>query len=322
MSTYQAGYLSVANGSNAVTGIGTYWLTYAHAGDTINLGGVNYIIGNITDNHTLTLTTNYTGTTLVQAQYLITFAVPPGQFYKFQASTSSWVEFVPAPTINSVTVAPLLKANLLSWIIVDAIWGTGWYQTEIWHNTINDFTSATLLATVDGDTYRHTDLSVQAHYYWLRAVSATPAVTGVKTAATQTPAAVQTSDIAAGAVSINEFGFTNTAVTGAGGSSYVGVFSITITNSSSNDLPFVITHACLQQYSGSAVATKWLLYDSTISQAICDWGTFNDKVPLPSLTAVYVIPAGATRAIILYWYGADSTVSITNRSIQLLALKV
>ena len=219
-------------------------------------------------------------------------------------------------------VAPLLKANLISWIVVDAIWGISWYQTEIWHNTTNDFTSATLLATVAGDSYRHTDLAVQQHYYWLRAVSVTPAITGVTTPATQIPAAVQTSDIASGAVSINEFGFTNAVVTGAGGYSYIGVFSVTITNNSNSDLPFVVTHACLQQYSSSAVATKWLLYDSTISATICDWGTFSDKVALPNLTAVYDVPAGATRTIVLYWYGADSTVSITNRSIQLLALKV
>jgi hypothetical protein len=68
---YQAGYITVNNSSTQAEGFGTYWLTYCHASDELVIDGVTYLIASIQDNHLLTLSTAYAGTSIERGGYLI-----------------------------------------------------------------------------------------------------------------------------------------------------------------------------------------------------------------------------------------------------------
>lgn len=58
-----AGTVAVTNGSPTVTGTGTAFSTALAAGDAVSIGGGTYVVLSIVSNTSLTLTTNYTGTT-------------------------------------------------------------------------------------------------------------------------------------------------------------------------------------------------------------------------------------------------------------------
>lgn len=60
---YSTGTVTATNGSAAVVGSGTAWLSKTLEGGRINIAGVDYLIDSITDNTHLTLATNYTGAT-------------------------------------------------------------------------------------------------------------------------------------------------------------------------------------------------------------------------------------------------------------------
>lgn len=73
MSQVTSGTVSVTNGSQAVVGTGTTWLSTVTAGDgfTINDSGVTYDVASVTDDTHLTLSANYAGTTLSGLFYTI-----------------------------------------------------------------------------------------------------------------------------------------------------------------------------------------------------------------------------------------------------------
>lgn len=72
MAWYKSGTVSVTNGSAAVVGVDTLWLTQAAAGDLFTLDGAKfYEVLSITDNTHLTLASVYTGTTLSAQSYAI-----------------------------------------------------------------------------------------------------------------------------------------------------------------------------------------------------------------------------------------------------------
>lgn len=73
MSQYNSGTVTVTNGDATVTGVGTAFLANVAAGDifTIVGSGVTYTIGSITNDTSLELTGNYTGTTASGQSYVI-----------------------------------------------------------------------------------------------------------------------------------------------------------------------------------------------------------------------------------------------------------
>jgi hypothetical protein len=60
---YNTGSVSVTNGSAAVTGSGTLWLSKAYQGLTFRVGGVDYTVASVASNTSLTLTGTYAGGT-------------------------------------------------------------------------------------------------------------------------------------------------------------------------------------------------------------------------------------------------------------------
>ena len=65
MSIYTTGTINVTNGSNAVVGVGTSFLTNVTVGDSFIRTGdsVSYTVASITDDTHLTLSANYGGAT-------------------------------------------------------------------------------------------------------------------------------------------------------------------------------------------------------------------------------------------------------------------
>lgn len=70
--TYAAGTISIASNTAAVTGLGTRWLTYITAGDTITINGETIEILSVDDFNKLTLNANYTGINADTINYYIT----------------------------------------------------------------------------------------------------------------------------------------------------------------------------------------------------------------------------------------------------------
>jgi len=79
MGQYIIGTVDVTNGSQDVVGIGTEWNTYAHVGDLFKVSGINtiYEIGVVTDDTHISLSANWTGSTLVDQDYQITVDFTP-----------------------------------------------------------------------------------------------------------------------------------------------------------------------------------------------------------------------------------------------------
>lgn len=198
---YEAGYITIASGSDQVEGEGTYFLSYIKKGDSLTLEGVIYYVIAIADNHQLQLHTNYLGADIIQGSYQIDSAEMPGLFYVFNAPTLTWVASTPTPSVQSLVITLGLKNIQLAWSVVDTAYPSISYQTEIWHNTVDNFATATLLSTLSGNVVKYSDLPITAHYYWLRAVNTDYAITGASTASgVQVPVAVATQDIATNAV--------------------------------------------------------------------------------------------------------------------------
>lgn len=63
VTTTISGTLSVTNNSTAVTGVGTLFTTQVAYGDYLNLGGVSCKVASVNSDTSITLDTNYTGTT-------------------------------------------------------------------------------------------------------------------------------------------------------------------------------------------------------------------------------------------------------------------
>ena len=78
MSWYRTGTVSVTNGSNTVTGVGTLWTSAVNAGDAfaivdanLNPTGAWYEVVSVTNNTTLMLRQSYAGTTGSNKQYCV-----------------------------------------------------------------------------------------------------------------------------------------------------------------------------------------------------------------------------------------------------------
>lgn len=74
MAQYKTGTVSVTNGSQIVTGLGTSWLTEVTTGDILIIldDGVWYEVASITNDTSLALSANYAGTTGSGLTYAIT----------------------------------------------------------------------------------------------------------------------------------------------------------------------------------------------------------------------------------------------------------
>jgi hypothetical protein len=105
---YRAGTASVANGSAAVTGVGTTWLVSARIGDRITFdgGGKWYEIEAIPSNTSITLATNFAETTIA----------PPGSAYAIDPS--SYRHQIPTDILEQMR---LVLANQTSVYEVDAL---------------------------------------------------------------------------------------------------------------------------------------------------------------------------------------------------------
>lgn len=327
MAVYEAGYINAATGSDQVEGLGTSWLTSCKKGDTLTLQGMLYYVIAITDNHLLQLHTVYAGTTISQSNYQIVIVDKPGLFYIFNISTLAWVASTPTPSVQSLVITLGLKNIQLAWSVVDTIYPGMSYQTEIWHNTVDNFATADLLSTLSGNAFKYSDLPITAHYYWLRAVNTDYSITGVATASgVQVPVAVQTGDIAQNAVSISAFGSSPYVVTGLGGGTYSSILSWTVTNPKATDLPISLEHFCKQIYASGVKQTRWMVqryhFDTSSYTLVKDFGLFSTINELPVLSLIYNVPANETHTLVFFWWGEDGTVSIQDRSFNFLGLLV
>lgn len=201
------------------------------------------------------------------------------------------------------------------------------WSTEVWVSETNDRSTAALVDTVTTNNFLYIGTPNTVYYFWIRAVSIydKPSTNWLPIDPFAGKSGVinriVAKDLSPNATSLHSFGATDIAVPGIGGVNYQSVVTFSITNDSDTLLPFSFTHSCLQQYSAGAKDTKWIIRDATLNATIFDWGTFITEEHLPTLSAVYSIPAGSTRVIILYWWAEDNTVSITNRAFNFLALK-
>ncbi len=79
MSQYKTGTVAVTSGSAAIVGTGTLWATNAAAGQTFMIAGssVPYVIGVVTDNTHITLSSNYAGSSQSGLSYEINTSRTP-----------------------------------------------------------------------------------------------------------------------------------------------------------------------------------------------------------------------------------------------------
>lgn len=79
MSQYRIGTVAVTNASQAVVGTGTKWAANVAPGHVFTVSGslVPYIVGSVTDDTHLTLSSNYAGTTNSGLAYSITTSITP-----------------------------------------------------------------------------------------------------------------------------------------------------------------------------------------------------------------------------------------------------
>ncbi len=79
MSQYKTGTVSVTNGSNVVTGVGTLWSSNISVGNFFIKSGdvVGYTVASVISDTSITLTGNYSGTTSASSDYGITIDFTP-----------------------------------------------------------------------------------------------------------------------------------------------------------------------------------------------------------------------------------------------------
>lgn len=102
MSQYIAGTVAVTNASAAIVGTDTLWAANVSAGDVFSLAGsgVPYIVGSVTDNTHLTLSSNYAGDTASGQPYMVT-------------TSFTLIFSLPYPEQADIDTATLLKRALL-----------------------------------------------------------------------------------------------------------------------------------------------------------------------------------------------------------------
>ena len=189
---------------------------------------------------------------------------------------------------------------------------------EIWVATTNDRASASLVRTVVGNSYFYIGTAGTTYYFWVRSVNTFGSSTGawVPSGATSgvsaTVGLIVTSQITPNAVTIAVFGTTNTAIVGNGAYQAAVVFNAT--NTANAAMPFFCNFTGKQTYSSGARDTKWLFYDNTLAVTVFDWGTSTNIDELPAVSIGYSVAANTTKQLILFWWGADSTVTLASRS--------
>ena len=99
---YDTGTVAVTNGSAAVVGTGTKWLTNLAANQLFSLAGssIAYTVASITDDTHLTLAANYAGTTGSGLTYTV-----------IQAFTTNYS--IPYPDIGDVQTATIMKRAMM-----------------------------------------------------------------------------------------------------------------------------------------------------------------------------------------------------------------
>jgi len=110
------GTLTATNGSATVTGVGTLFTTQVEFGDFLTLGGVQYKVQSIASNTSLTLVSNFTGTTsssLTSVNNLRPAAID-GTYAgltirEFGISSANSVATTTTPAIVKVSLGPLAK---------------------------------------------------------------------------------------------------------------------------------------------------------------------------------------------------------------------
>jgi hypothetical protein len=99
---YNTGTASVANGSTAVTGVGTSWVAFVAANDYFQANGLSVRILSVTDNTHLTLASPWPGSTLSGASYEVEFT-PDG--VELSGSVRTLLEALITGNIAALTIA-------------------------------------------------------------------------------------------------------------------------------------------------------------------------------------------------------------------------
>ncbi len=101
MAQYKTGTVSVTNGSQVVTGVGTSWLAEVSNGDLFTRPGDNawYEVGSVDSDGQITLTASYAGTTGSGLSYAITRDFTTNEGY-------------PYPEQGDIETASLIKRAL------------------------------------------------------------------------------------------------------------------------------------------------------------------------------------------------------------------
>ncbi len=107
MSFYQAGYISVANGSLIVEGLGTRWLNYIRPGDTLIVGEGYFPIAEVMDNHLLRLSMAFNADSVDRGKYRIDRQPVAPSLADIQAQAAAEVDLLAGKTrLKYVTVSP------------------------------------------------------------------------------------------------------------------------------------------------------------------------------------------------------------------------
>lgn len=106
---YAVGSVNVTNGNATIVGVGTLFVANVQVGSVFSVkgSGVPYIVGSVTDDTHIVLTSNYAGTTLTGQAYAITTSRTPN---------NGW----PYPEAHDIDTATILKQAMLS---IDALHG-------------------------------------------------------------------------------------------------------------------------------------------------------------------------------------------------------
>lgn len=182
--------------------------------------------------------------------------------------------------------------------------------TEIWASTSNNRATATLKATVVGNTYFFSGYRDQTWYFWIRGVT----VYGKANGAFYPVSA--TAGISATIRELFTYGY-NPIITGAssgtGNWTPSSIVEKLLQNQTTDNKSCDLIFNCWQTYDLLAKTTEFEIrnWNGTTETVMYNYGVWSEKVHTPTfvLQDVYV-DAGTERRIRLYWKGEDSTVQV------------
>jgi len=123
---YQTGTVSVTNGSQTVTGLGTVWLGAISIGDVFKIAGVNITVtvGAIVSDTEITLSANWSGTTMYDQTYTITRDFEPSMGYREVWQGDKDWPFHLTETIRAIGSDMLggSSSYAVSTVLIDATW--------------------------------------------------------------------------------------------------------------------------------------------------------------------------------------------------------